>query len=327
MTTFIKPYRHTCFPVRIHGVTYALLDIVTVAKLSPNVSIIAEFESNCVHSSLQLEREATRLCRVLGKAARYIREGDVPSGERPKEKFADWHDVVLEIDEFEAPTKTEIFFDRTLLLDARVQVGKLDSASYKPLRDQFAVPPIVETVVNSILSLLVVPSANIALDDWNVVKQYLSTRLSQLVVSIDPTAADMVEPLMKLAEKIDHIAYTDVLKCKSPVVIVYYHWLRVAVSLARLALFHAKKRPRPRVRAMSNRSGPPELPVPSSKNASPLKRASMVPPVSGEADAASSFDRRTSGGEAVSPRSKLSQSHFSPQLETVADMPADAAAT
>ena len=251
--SFIKPARHTCFPIRTFGAVYALVDLVTGEKLTQQVPQSPLCPLLTLRATQQ-ERDATRLCRVLSSAAMHIHEGDVPPASRPKEKFADWHEVCFDIDDYESPTNTDVFFERALLLDARLHIGKLDAAAFRPLRDAFSVSATIDKVVTSVLRLFVQDAAEPMLGDWSAAKQYLSNHLSRLIVDYDPTTQDHIERLLAVDERTSALSYGDIVATKSIPVIYLYTWLRVSVGLARLASQHAKRRPRARVITMSRSS-------------------------------------------------------------------------
>ncbi len=214
---------------------------------------------------------------------------------QPTEGFANWHEVVLEIDEYEYPTRSEVFFDRAMLLDTRVQIGKLDANTFHPLRVMTGVSPIIDKIVTSVLSLLLEPSDHALLNDWQASKQYLSTHLSRLVVQLDPTAAENVEKLLKIGEIIKDISFSSALKTRSPPVVAFFNWLRVAVMLAQHTVTFAKKKPRARVLAMSHRVLPSDIrkSPPLETNAISAPEVDTLPTSEGPIDSQSTSETAT----------------------------------
>ena len=226
--SFVRPYRHTCYPIRLQGKIVALLDIASLEKLIPNE-----------------EREAGHLAVLLSDAFKHLKDGEITPQERSlKPKFADWHDATLDIDEFEAPTRTDILFDRAIFLDSRQRVSKLDSDSLKPLRDQPAVAPIIHNLFKGIVGMFVGFDEEMFSAPWKNLRNYLSTHLSRLIVSFDPTLPKNIELMQAAIKIIGKVPYSEFLATKNLPVVVIFTWFQTAVTLTNHAVNLSKRRPR-----------------------------------------------------------------------------------
>ena len=227
-TSFVRPYRHTCYPIRLQGKIVALLDIASLEKLIPNE-----------------EREAGHIAVLLSDAFKHLKDGEVAPQERSlKPKFADWHEATLDIDEFEAPTRTDILFDRAIFLDSRQRVSKLDSDSLKPLRDQPGVSPIIHNLFKGIVGLFVGFDEEMFNAPWKNLRNYLSTHLSRLIVSFDPTLPKNIELMQTAMKIIGKVPYSEFLATKNLPVVVLFTWFQTAATLTNHAVALSKRRPR-----------------------------------------------------------------------------------
>jgi hypothetical protein len=198
---------------------------------------------------LQEEREFARIVKVLADALQYLHDIDVPQGEPRKASFSNWYTVLMDIDEFDDPTRLDVFYSRAMLMDCRVRIGKLDSSSFLALRNQHFAAPVIEKVVAAILSLFVADSSSLQV--WNTSKTYLSTHLIKLAVMFDPTASESIESVQLANKMLEGITFAAVRDAKSPAVLTLYYWFLVVSQLADLASTFAKRRPRLRVRKLS----------------------------------------------------------------------------
>lgn len=130
-------------------------------------------------------------------------------------------------------TRTEILFDRLMLLELRENVSHLDAQAYAEMKSYKEPPPVVQQIIKAVLAIFYTDMAVAGdFDNWDKCKKYVNPSLSNKIMGFDPTAsmADNV-PVELINSYLDQVPHGTVSKHGSIPAQSLYNWVFVCVSL------------------------------------------------------------------------------------------------
>ncbi|KAK6184453.1 hypothetical protein SNE40_006921 [Patella caerulea] len=206
--------RHLAFPLRDDdGKAIALVDISIgdMKKLPPHEN-----------------KEIQRMLRILQMAHKEITK-EFNGAEKMR---------ILE-GEQDDEARTDIMFDRLMLMELRDNVSKLDQQAYAELRSYKDPPQIICDILKATLAIFFLDKAEEGeFDDWIRIKTYINIDLSQKITAYDPTAQkDLNLPADKIELYMKDVPHGEVAKHGSLPGQYMYNWVFVCLSL----IEHMKK--------------------------------------------------------------------------------------
>ncbi|XP_076472921.1 EF-hand calcium-binding domain-containing protein 5-like [Babylonia areolata] len=129
-------------------------------------------------------------------------------------------------------TRMDIMFDRLMLMELRDNVSKLDSKAYAELKAYNSPPQIVLDILQATLAIFYRDLAEEGeFDDWNKIKTYINSDLSQKIQAYDPTASlDLISPGV-IENYLKDVPHGEVAKHGSLPAQHLYNWVFVVLSL------------------------------------------------------------------------------------------------
>ncbi|PVD31449.1 hypothetical protein C0Q70_06861 [Pomacea canaliculata] len=119
-----------------------------------------------------------------------------------------------------------------MLMELRENVSKLDNRAYAELKAYYSPPEIVLHILRATLAIFYQDLAEQGeFDDWNTIKSYIDSDLSQNIQQYDPTSADELISPSVIENYLKEVPHGEVAKHGSLPAQYLYNWVFVCLSL------------------------------------------------------------------------------------------------
>lgn len=146
--------------------------------------------------------------------------------------------VLLAADKKDNDTRTEILFQRLMLMRLRNDISQFDEGAYIEMKNDNTCTDVNHFVIKPVLCLLCTDPALIKVyDDWNKCKLYLGPSLGAKIIHYDPTENIINNVRLELIESyLKEKSYEVISKHRNVLLRHLYDWARVCTSLIRSIL-------------------------------------------------------------------------------------------